>query len=127
MSQQDRDDGGPAFPPPPTFRKVIDRDHDDRGYVTEESVQYEPELSCVGMSLRDYLAAKAMTGLIEGYDHEARCKSADRNDRTGFDDCPHRDSDTTYASQLAGEAYIIADAMLAERTKAKRRPAEVTP
>ncbi len=69
-----------------------------------------------GLSLRDYFAAKAMLGLIEGYEFEAREKSVVKTDRTGFDDHPHpEDSDATYASQLAGEAYIIADAMLKAR------------
>lgn len=89
------DDGGPAFPQP-----------GDR--LTYGSA---------GMSLRDYFAAKAMEALIDGYDHEARCASQDRNSRTGFDDKMHEDSETTYASNMAEEAYLIADAMLAARGK----------
>lgn len=70
-----------------------------------------------GMSLRDYFAAHAMQGLIEGYEYEVREKSADKKQRTGFDDLANpEDSDATFASMLAGEAYIIADAMLAARS-----------
>ena len=71
----------------------------------------------LGMTLRDYFAAKAMAALIDGYDHEARMNSIDKNHRTGFDDNPNPDSKSTYASLLADEAYLIADAMLAERQK----------
>ena len=93
MSKTPINDGGPAFP---MSSSTPDIDFDR------------------GMTLRDYFAAKAMLGLIEGYDHEARMKS-DPQSRTGFDDMPYDDSDSTYASRLAGEAYIIADAMLIAR------------
>lgn len=89
-------DGGPAFP------------------ITEANGANN---GMPGMSLRDFFAAKAMTSLIEGYEFEAREKSVKKTERTGFDDNPHDDSDSTYASQMAEEAYIIADAMLAQRTK----------
>jgi hypothetical protein len=94
--------GGPAFP------RAIGGTSEDQAYFNEPQD---------GMNLRDYFAAKAMAALIDGYDHEARMHSENKNERTGFDDTPHADSDATYASQLAGEAYLIADAMLAERNK----------
>jgi len=95
-----KNDGGPAFP-------FSTRDLDGTQMI---GVQYS------GMSLRDWFAGQALVGLIEGYDHEARCASANKNQRTGLDDNPHQDdSDATYASQLAGEAYILADALLKAR------------
>lgn len=84
-----RDDGGAAFP-------------QDTGHGTPCGGE--------GMTLRDYFAAKAMAALIDGYDYEAREKSITKADRTGFDDNPH-------ASQLAEEAYIVADAMLKARNQ----------
>lgn len=93
------EDGGSAFP------------HlTDGGYTSSNNP---------GMTLRDHFAGLAMQGLIEGYDFEVREKSANKAERTGFDDLPHKDgsSDATFASQLADEAYLIADAMLVARQK----------
>lgn len=92
------DDGGFAFPQP-------------------ETMQGNP-IGCEvanagGMSLRDYFAAKAIPGLVEGYDFEMREISASK-ERTGFDD-HNPESIRTYAEQLAFDAYIIADAMLRVR------------
>jgi hypothetical protein len=96
-------DGGSAFPRVESYRSG-DTGRDEVGTFG-------------GMSLRDYLAAKAMAALIDGYDHEIRCASHDSKKRTGFDDQPWPDGsdDSTWASQLAGEAYLIADAMLLAR------------
>lgn len=68
-----------------------------------------------GMTLRDYFAAKALIGLLPGYDFEAREASADQF-RTGMDD-RMTDLDQSYAEGMANEAYIIADAMLARRSR----------
>lgn len=68
------------------------------------------------MTLRDYFAAKAMQGLIDGYDHEIRMASVDQKQRTGFDDTPG-EGRSMYVTTMAEEAYIIADAMLKARDK----------
>jgi len=79
------DDGGPAFPVPETF----DRDGDP---------QWTVDLR--GMSLRDYFAAKAMSGLLA--DPEERPTTAGLR---------------VFYKATAETAYEIADAMLAERAK----------
>lgn len=100
----------PAFPRTGYFPDTTELAGDALREVLPSITEPQP-----GMTLRDYFAAKAMTALIDGYDYEAREKSQKRSERTGFDDHPHADSDSTYASQLAEEAYIIADAMLKAR------------
>lgn len=75
MVKPQRVDGGPAFP----------------GGATEESAPYNG-----GMSLRDYIAAQALTGIIAIAQRE-----------NFFD-----------AEAIAQDAYKVADAMLAERAKA---------
>lgn len=97
--------------------------HDD-SISAFPGVQTERNQYPYGMSLRDYFAAKAMTALIDGHDHEIRQHSENKNERTGFDDNPNEDSDATYASLLAVEAYIIADAMLEVR---KEKPLNQVP
>jgi hypothetical protein len=79
------------------------------------------------ISLRDHIAISAMNGLIEGYDHEARCKSHDPKARTGLDDFMNADSETTFAYSLAWEAYMLADAMLQVRREARPEPTRVDP
>jgi hypothetical protein len=64
-----KDTGGPAFP--------------------TTKANYDNYLGDVGITLRDYFAAKAMHSLMH----------------------------TQYVDNLAHEAYMIADAMLAERSK----------
>jgi hypothetical protein len=94
-------DGGPAFPV--TFQHM-----GEGGSVS----------GCEwgGMMLRDYFAAKAMLGLIEGYDYELREKSQVKTQRTGFDDTMHEEEDSiTYQTCMAREAYMIADAMIRAR------------
>ena len=76
------DDGGPAFP--------------REEYQTPTSA-----LGQIGMSLRDYFAAKAMQGMLS-------------NAEMMHDDNGHRNN--TFANYAAA-AYAQADAMLAERSK----------
>lgn len=80
MSAQ-RNDGGPAFPVP-------------------------RDAPCDGVSLRDYLAAKAMQGFLAGhvahYGHENHWRYAD----------------------MAGDAYQVADAMLKAREGGSRPECE---
>ena len=78
----ERNDGGPAFPVPshqPSLNELV-----------------RPQ--AVGMSLRDYFAAKAMHGFCANPQHAV----ADGPDEFGM---------------AAKEAYEIADAMLAARCK----------
>lgn len=89
MSKQD---GGPAFPIP------CDPDHCTH-------------LNCQGMSLRDYFAAKAMQGLISEPLREGETSTTYqicRNTNRGISS-----AETNYAHA----AYLIADAMLAERNR----------
>ena len=67
-----------------------------------------------GMSLRDYFAAKAIAGLIEGYDFEMR-ENSESKQRTGFDDEMNGLGSQNWAQSLATHVYLIADAMLAEK------------
>lgn len=82
-------DGGPAFPKP--------------WEVKRESGCYQP-----GMSLRDYFAGQALAGLATGQEmllanHDLTAEFGTR----GIDNLQ------------ANKAYRLADAMLAEREKAK--------
>lgn len=82
-----RDDGGLAFPL-----------HIPAGSLVGNTAY--------GMSLREYFAACALTGLL----------AAEANPgASGFPCAPHTKEET--ARPLAQSAYIIADAMLAERAK----------
>lgn len=59
----------------------------------------------LGMTLRDYFAAKALSGLMANYAFLARCREDGARENIGFD------------TLVATGAYLMADAMLAERTK----------
>jgi hypothetical protein len=89
VSESNTDDGGPAFP--------LDINDDVSGRVN------------VGMSLRDYFAAKAMQSMTAG---PGARMVADRDGR--YDE-------TNWAEVVAMNAYEIADAMLAHRQKAEGR------
>jgi hypothetical protein len=78
------DDGGPAFP----------YDTNDR-FVT-------------GMTLRDYFAAAALTGVI----HDCRAEMQRRNEWLGMED-----EDSDGADLIAAQCYVVADAMLAARAE----------
>lgn len=78
-SKQAKDDGGSAFP-----------------FEGGENNNFQP---CYGMSLRDYFAAKAVTGLLA--DHVARIEGLNM----------------TPVGSVAEYAYALADAMLRERAK----------
>lgn len=72
--------GGPAFP------------------MSEEILRHPDPRHVMGMTLRDYFAAKAMQSILalgEAYDYEG----------------------DTPVEQLPRHAYALADAMLAERAK----------
>lgn len=88
-------DGGPAFP------SLIERE----------------ALSNHGMSLRDYFAAKALTGIFASNSHRSVASAIES-------DCMREGILTTptdighFAEQrIAAMAYAMADAMLAERAK----------
>lgn len=98
------EDGGPAFP--------VEVSAGADGYLVGRQTGSQSGYA-TGISIRDYFAAKAMQGLIEGYDFEIRELSHGKN-RTGFDDFPEMDA-PTFAQSLATESYLIADAMLKAR------------
>ncbi len=80
------EDGGPAFPTKGPPHKII----------TAHGEHYEDDNH--GMSIRDYFAAQALSGMLAG----------------GFaDTIPH--DDVSGGSQAAGFSYMYADAMLAAR------------
>ncbi|OWT61987.1 hypothetical protein [Candidimonas nitroreducens] len=77
-----KSDGGPAFP------------------VWELNGDGQPEMTCFGISVRDYFAAKAMQGWLSSY---------------GPDD--QHPANNGSCDFVAAQAYAMADAMLAERNK----------
>ena len=83
-------DGGPAFPSSPTI--------DPNGGIMRPA-----DMGCPGISIRDYFAAKALTGML-AYSHV--------NPSSGnyHENCT--------PAGVAMDAYALADAMLAERAKA---------
>lgn len=106
----------------PVAKGITNHFASDGGRVIRADFHCDP-----GMTLLDHFAGQAMIGLIEGYDHEARMYSANKNDRTGFDDNPHGEDGKSFAGLLAEEAYTIAEAMLIERErrlKRKEKPSE---
>lgn len=91
-------DGGPAFPV-------------NVGRVTTLTTSEGSEVSCypmepTGMTLLDYFAAKAMLGLLTAESHPQA---------GGFPAAGATREET--AIYFAQSAYILADAMLAERAK----------
>lgn len=90
-----KDDGGSAFP---HVAEAMYQGLD--GLITKQ-------ITSGGMSLRDYFAAKAMAGFL-----------GNGGLRVQTERCALRMGDeiVPYAN-LAESAYVIADAMLAERTK----------
>lgn len=88
-------DGGPAFP--------------------NAGVKPESELASMnGMSLRDYFAAKAMNAIVSTYIQTHRGLGDDPEDLSSS----NRDSlidNGDGLAEVAHDAYLIADAMLAAR------------
>ena len=93
----DIDDGGPAFPTA-KFRRD--------GQVTW---QFE---WCGGLSIRDYLAAQAMTAIIAKLPLKATGKNP-----LGLDKIDN-ETELRVSEMVAGGAYAYADAMLKERKRA---------
>jgi len=91
-----RDDGGPAFSRP----RSADPDH-----------FHEPDVYPAqdGLSVRDYFAAKALDAILAQPDGGIQSYSPDSHIAA--------DSEMRAAQLWAENAYQIADAMLAERTK----------
>ena len=87
-------DGGPAFPIP--FELALDEDV-AKGHVRPARLE-------TGMSLRDYFAAAAMQGILAAPDYV-------------FASTPDKPDGTYGEISIAQEAYIYADAMLAERER----------
>ncbi len=93
-----QDDGGPAFP-------LQDWDEIIRSRRIE-----------IGMSLRDYFAAKAIHGATEW----SRKKSKESMHDLGYDEPHHQPclpefSEDGHCEEIARACYAIADAMLAAR------------
>ena len=95
MTTTPRDDGGPAFPVPHLV--TIHGEIVNAGAVG-------------GMTLRDYFAIGALTGLLAGVESPP-CRA---KDEAGIE--AERQN---YAKDLAAGAYMYADAMLAARKGAK--------
>lgn len=97
MSDQKKDDGGPAFPVACTHATATRYCPRCSGGVTKD-----------GLSVRDYFAAKAMQGMVGSIDSEAnyqRLKSIAV--RSGY---------KTVSEWIARDAYKQADAMLKARS-----------
>lgn len=92
MSEQD---GGPAFPVP-----------DGRGHPHS-----------FGMSLRDYLAAKALVGMFSGGGHRDVAAAIEEECRDQAIATTATDIGHFAEERIASMAYAMADAMLAERAK----------
>ncbi len=98
-------DGGPAFPLP-------------------KELYEHSEISPYGMSLRDYFAAQAMQAIVGSFRQTMRGKEDARYtseaDLTTFDrdmalDINNKTGDCDGASEIAFDAYAIADSMLQAR------------
>jgi len=98
----DIDDGGPAFP----------RSGDNFGRTRE------------GMSLRDWFAGQAMQAMVGSYRMTLRGKDESDDEREADHTYPHRDmmvdknihtGEYEGANEIADDAYVIADAMIAAR------------
>ncbi|MRW88822.1 hypothetical protein GJ699_02355 [Duganella sp. FT80W] len=90
-----KETGGAAFPDP----------------GRAQSAQHRKDLTETGMTLRDYFAAQALTGLINE-------PSEGRGGSTAGDICAANNKlQDNVQGVLAHAAYSIADAMLAERAK----------
>lgn len=102
------EDGGPAFPQPST----------GDGYAANSPYG----IAGGGLSLRDYFAAHALTGLIEKdalFAQSQLMRDDMDQDRAGTYHPPREsvyDTPDCYGEIAAG-AYALADAMLAERRK----------
>lgn len=95
------DKGGPAFPGPAS--------EDATGSMQENNKTSGAQ---VGMTLRDYFAAKALQGWLAGSEIENPRFGNDANGKWG----PIQGSTFNHEA-MAEEAYAFADAMLSERAK----------
>lgn len=97
MATETINDGGPAFPMP------VGSDGGESGHFRLDEVVPGNQRHLMGMTLRDYLAAKAMQAAFAG---PGARMVADRDDR--YDE-------TNWAYIVASNAYEMADAMLKAR------------
>ena len=109
MTTTPRDDGGPAFPVPHLV--TIHGEIANAGAVG-------------GMTLRDYFAAKAMAAMVGNFYNTWRGVEDAQCEGDSDSTSPHRDmlldrngvtGEYDGAKEVAADAYIIADAMLAAR------------
>ena len=133
MSDQQINDGGPAFPETSTIHNAG---------TADEVQSWASDYGRGGMSLRDYFAAKALQAFLsitnsdgDGYtppttDEDYELDQAGTYVKNGDyyytprqlrrnieDEEPRYKLVTTHEQRLAREAYTYADAMLAERQK----------
>ena len=93
------DTGGPAFPlSTPEWHEQVSQ----QGYLDHDFT--------MGMTLRDYFAAKAIPALLELWH-----KDLSADDDPGFAGLRLTDNEGGTPDMIAEEAYAIADAMLAAR------------
>jgi hypothetical protein len=88
-----KDDGGPAFP---QNNDYIDHPTHGRIHRVHAGDDVQP-----GMSLRDWFAGQALSGMLA---HSTRYK-------------PREGAPANWHQAIAEEAYELADAMLAERAR----------
>lgn len=98
------DDGGKAFPQ----LEVVDGEHDGHGDLIEAYT-----VATGGMSLRDWFAGQALAEAIQDYH---RMETSGPN--FGKPIHPYACQAISREEIIAGFAYRLADAMLAERKKA---------
>lgn len=89
--------GGPAFPSGPSDAWMTDTPHGGGGWASSYGIE-TPQ----GMTLRDYFAVRCLQAIMS---HEAPV---------------HKTPDQAYAD-AARSSYKIADAMIAERSKATKQ------
>ena len=89
-----KDIGGPAFP---LHAHDWHKEVSDRGYVNHDFT--------MGVTLRDYFAAKAMQVILGNYDIATSFEDGEVNDPEGM------------PTLIAIDAYVMADAMLKARER----------
>jgi hypothetical protein len=111
MSEQTKaiEDGGPAFP--------VSTRHEDGKWGHQDG---PTTWQCPGMTLRDYFAAKALTGFMSSFQAINRERPEWKSDEPANDwitpDVEAAETDDTASpANVAAACYTLADAMLAAR------------
>lgn len=111
-------DGGPAFPRPASEFTQSGTLHDGN-----DAIPAQP-----GMTLRDYFAAHALAGMLATYRSGYGPDPDDPNFSSSFNrelaiDKNHITGELEGVNEIVGDAYLFADAMLAEREQKEERRA----